>query len=100
MTPQIAIDQEKIEEFCRRYHVRKLSLFGSVLRPDFRPDSDVDVLVRFVTSAEITLSDLADMEAELSGLLNRKADLIEEASLKNPYRRHAILHSEKTIYAA
>jgi len=71
---QVLIDQEKIIEFCRKNHIRKLALFGSVLRSDFRPDSDVDVLVEFEPGHVPGLGFFA-MEAELSEILGRKVDL-------------------------
>jgi predicted nucleotidyltransferase len=72
--PRIDIPQEKIAEFCRRNHIRRLALFGSVLRDDFGPDSDVDVLVEFVPGTRVGLRFFA-MERELSEILGRKVDL-------------------------
>lgn len=70
----IVIGQEKIAEFCRRHHIRKLAFFGSVLRDDFRPDSDVDVLVEFEPGYVPGLG-FFTMEAELSEILGHKVDL-------------------------
>ena len=99
MTPQIAIDQEKIEEFCRRNHVRKLSLFGSVLRPDFRPDSDVDVLVEFESGKGVGFFGLGHMEGELSDLLGgRKVDLRTPGELSG-YFREEVVSSALVKYA-
>jgi len=70
----ITIPEERLTEFCRRHHIRRLALFGSVLRPDFGPDSDVDVLVEFDAEHTPGLAFFA-MEAELSDLLGRRVDL-------------------------
>ena len=77
-----------------------MSLFGSVVREDFRPDSDVDVLVSFAVGAGWSLFDLVTMREELVALLGRPVDLVEEAGLRNPYRRSAILKSKRVLYAA
>ncbi len=95
----IPIDKAKIAEFCRKYYVRKLALFGSILRDDFGPDSDVDVLIEFEPGAEIGLFELAEMEAELGTLFGRKVDIVEKAGLRNPFRRHAILKNLEVVYA-
>ena len=71
---KIDVPRERIAEFCRRHHIRRLALFGSVLRDDFRPDSDVDVLVEFEPGHVPGLA-FFDMEAELSAILGRKVDL-------------------------
>lgn len=98
MAAKIELDRKKIAEFCRRHHVRKLSLFGSVLRDDFGPDSDVDVLVEFEPGYVPGLSFLA-MEEELSELLGRKADLNTSGFL-SPYFRAQVLSEAEEQYAA
>jgi len=75
MTAKIQISRDLLDGFCRRRQIRKLSLFGSVLRDDFGPQSDVDVLVEFEPGATVGYFELADMEAELSELLGRKVDI-------------------------
>ncbi len=98
----VQIPESQIRDFCQRYHVRTLELFGSVLRDDFRAESDVDVLVEFEEDARPTLRDLLAMEQELSKIFGRKVDLGErEAVLEdpNPIRRQHILNSTKVIYA-
>ena len=76
MNARITIPKAEIEAFCRRNRVRRLALFGSVLREDFRPDSDVDVLVEFEPGARVGFFELYDMEQELSLLFGgRKVDL-------------------------
>lgn len=96
---QINTQPAKVAEFCQHYRIRELSLFGSVLRADFRPDSDVDVLVDFEPDAQHSLFDLVRMEEELSALLGRKVDLIEKSGLRNPFRRHEILRTRQVIFA-
>lgn len=76
-----------------------MALFGSVLRDDFRPDSDVDVLVDFVPEATWSLFDISRMRLELSSLLGREADLVQPGGLRNPFRRRAILSNREVIYA-
>jgi len=96
---QIAVDQEKIAEFCRKCHIRRLSLFGSVLRTDFRSDSDVDVLVEFDPEHVPGLFGIARMERELGDLLNkRKVDLRTPEDLSH-YFRHRVLNEAEVYYA-
>ncbi|MBI4492466.1 MAG: nucleotidyltransferase family protein [Chloroflexi bacterium] len=97
---QIGIPSEQIAEFCRRHHIRTLALFGSVLREDFRPDSDVDVLVEFEPDARLSLFDIVEMQDELAVLFGRPVDLVEKSALRNPFRRHEILRTHQVIYAA
>ncbi|MGA7614583.1 MAG: nucleotidyltransferase domain-containing protein [Thermoanaerobaculia bacterium] len=75
-------------------------MFGSVTRADFRPDSDIDILVTFATDARWSLWDFIDLKTELQSLLGHSVDLIEKRALKNPYRRRGILESARVIYAA
>ena len=96
---EISIPQEKIRDFCRRWQVVEFALFGSVLREDFRQDSDIDVLVTFSPDAHHSLFDLARMEEELGGIFGRKVDLVEKTAIRNPFRRHAILKSLEVVYA-
>lgn len=94
------VPPEKLAEFCRKHHVRKLSLFGSVLREDFRPDSDVDVLVEFEPGHVPGLFGLADMEAQLSALAGgRKVDVRTAAELSR-YFRDRVVKEAKVQYAA
>ena len=98
--PGIAIPQEQIVAFCRKWKVTELALFGSVLREDFRADSDVDVLVTFEEGASWSLWDLIAAQDELRELFGRDVDLVEKRNLVNPFRRHAILSSKQVVYAA
>jgi len=99
-TPHIQVPDRSLAEFCRRWSIREFSFFGSVLRDDFRPDSDVDVVVSFEGGAAWSLFDLVTMQRELAGILGRHVDLVEEDALRNPYRRAAILSSKQVVYAA
>jgi len=100
MSVAIAIDRVKIADFCRRWRVVELSLFGSVLRGDFSGDSDVDVLVSFSPQAPWSAFDLVEMREELEILFARPVDLVERAALRNPFRREAILRGREVVYAA
>jgi uncharacterized protein len=99
----LGVSEEQIAEFCRRWRIVELSLFGSVLRGDFRPDSDVDVLVVFASDAPHSLFGLAAMENELSRMFDRKVDLVEKRAIErseNYIRRRGILSNAKVVYAA
>lgn len=100
MNSGIEMPMEKIEGFCRKWKIDELSLFGSVLREDFRPDSDVDVLVSFKEGAGWDLYDLVDMIEELKTIFGRKVDLVEKEAIRNPFRRHSIMTTKKVLYAA
>jgi len=96
----ISIDREKLGALCRRHHIRRLSLFGSVLRPDFRPESDVDVLVEFEPGKVPGFLKLYEIEVELSELLGgRKIDLVTRQSL-NRRLRERVLAAARVEYAA
>jgi hypothetical protein len=97
VTPRIEILEEKIADFCRRHHIVSLALFGSVLRDDFGPNSDVDVLVEFEPD-HIPGWAFFDMQDELESLFGRKIDLVTKGALRNPFRRHEILRTQQVIY--
>lgn len=99
-SPRIDIPMDRIAEFCRKWKVKELSLFGSVLRDDFRPDSDVDVLVVLAEDAPWDLYDWVDMIEELKAIFGREVDLVDKTAISNPFRRHRILQSHQVIYAA
>jgi hypothetical protein len=92
------IPKKKIEEFCKNHGIRKLSFFGSFLRKDFGPDSDVDILVEFEPGQKVGFLKLAGMERELSEILNHKVDLRTPAELSR-YFRQEVLDSAKVQYA-
>jgi hypothetical protein len=94
------IPREPIEAFCRRWKVTEFSLFGSALRDDFGPQSDVDVLVRFEKDAGWSLFDLVDMQDELKAIFGREVHLVEAEGLHNPFRRAEILRTREVIYAS
>jgi predicted nucleotidyltransferase len=96
----IDIPMAGVREFCGRWKIVELSLFGSVLRDDFRADSDIDVLVTFAPDETWSLLDLIAMRDELSELFGRQVDLAEENCLRNPFRRREILGTKERIYAA
>jgi predicted nucleotidyltransferase len=96
---QIKIPQEEITAFCRQHHIRKLALFGSVLRGDFGPGSDLDILVEFEPQTRIGLLAFARIQRELSELWQRPVDLVTPEGLK-PLIKDTILNSAQVIYAA
>ena len=96
---RITIPREKLVDFCHRWKIAEFALFGSALREDFGPDSDVDVLVTFGEDADWDLFDWVNMIDELKEIFGREVDLVEKTALKNPFRRHYILNNQKVIYA-
>lgn len=99
----IEIPIDKIEDFCQRWKITEFAFFGSVLRDDFRPDSDIDVLVAFSPDARWTLFNHVDMQDELEVIFERKVDLVSKRGIersRNYIRRKAILSSAEVIYAA
>ena len=95
---RITVDREKISDFCRRHHIRKLALFGSVLREDFKPESDVDVIVEF-EEGHIPGLAFFSMERELSEILSRRVDLNTPQFL-SPYFRDQVLVEAEAQYVA
>ena len=104
MTPSgFAIPREALAEFAQRWKIAELALFGSALRGDLRPESDVDLLVTFEPGAGWSLLDQVRMQDELSALIGRKVDLVSRRGIersRNHIRRKAILDSAEVIYAA
>ncbi len=98
--PRVDFDRVKIAEFCRKWNVRELALFGSVLRDDFRPDSDVDVLIEFEPDAPWSYWEWPELMGELEAIFHRKVDLIPKGGLRNPFRRKEILTTRQVLYAA
>ena len=94
---RVSIPQAVIADFCQRHHIRKLSLFGSVLRDDFRPDSDIDVLVEFEPGDVPGLLRMAGLEIELGNILGRKVDLRTPAELSR-YFRQTVIDNAEPIY--
>ena len=102
MNSNLSIPTGRIEDFYRANGIARLELFGSALRPDFRPDSDVDLLVTFAPGRTPGLIRLVGMKFELAAMFGRRVDLITRSSVersRNPVRRAAILESAETVYA-
>ena len=100
---KIQLPEAEIERFCQRWKISELALFGSVLREDFRPDSDVDVLVTFSPHARWSLFDMVRMERDLEAILGRPVDLVERKAVEsseNYIRRKHILSSFVPVYVA
>jgi len=85
--------------FCVKWKIKELAVFGSVLRSDFRDDSDIDVLITFTADANWSLFDIARMREGLSALLGREVDIVQPNGLRNPFRRDEILATREVIYA-
>jgi predicted nucleotidyltransferase len=94
VTRNLELPMERIAEVCHRYPVRQLSVFGSVLRDDFTPESDVDMLVEFEPGARVSLFDLVEMELDLSDLLGRKVDLNTLQCLSRYFRDEVVAEAE------
>ncbi|MBW2042853.1 MAG: nucleotidyltransferase family protein [Deltaproteobacteria bacterium] len=102
MTATIEVPREAIAEFCKRWRIVEFSLFGSVLRDDFCPDSDIDVLIEFEKGDTHTLFDLVQMEDELQSIFRRKVDLLTKRAVetsRNYLRRKKILDTAEVTYA-
>ena len=100
-TPQISIPHDAIRAFCQGHHIVRFSLFGSVLREDFRPESDIDVLIEFAPGIRYGVSALVKMGDELEALFGRSVDIIDRQAIEqspNFIRRNAILNSELVVY--
>jgi uncharacterized protein len=100
---KIDIPRDRLEVFCRKHNIRRLSVFGSALREDFRPESDVDILVTFKEGARHSLFDLVTMQDELEAILGRAVDLVEREAVEqseNYIRRRHILANEEPVYVA
>jgi predicted nucleotidyltransferase len=98
--PKFELDDQSIQELAKRYRIIELSLFGSALRNDFSDRSDLDFLVVFSDDVDYSYFDLMEVKESLEKATNRRVDLIEKDSIKNPYRRKEILETAKVIYAA
>ena len=98
--PKTTIDITGLIDLAKTFKIVELHLFGSVLRDDFGPNSDIDILVRFTDDCHYSLFDLFDIQESFQSFLHRKVDLVEIDSLVNPYRRENILSHSRKIYAA
>ena len=100
---KLCVSKETIEKFCKKWKITEFALFGSVLREDFRPDSDVDVLVTFSPDSDWGVEHLLDMKEELEVLFGRAVDLVEKRLVeesRNYIRRKHILSHMEAVYAA
>ncbi len=98
---RLTISPKQLSEFCQRRQISELALFGSILREDFRPDSDIDILVTFMPNIKLSLLDLVDMQYELENLAHRSVDLITKKSVINStnwIRRKEILNTAQVLY--
>jgi len=94
------IPSDRLADFCRRWQVHRLSIFGSAVRDQLRSDSDIDVLVAFDERAVWSLFDIITMREELAALFGRAVDLVEEGAVRNPYLLASIDRTKQVLYAA
>jgi uncharacterized protein len=97
--PEIKVSPKTLEQFCKSYNIRRLALFGSILRDDFGPESDIDILVIFEPGAKVSFMTLGRMQRELSAIFKRKVDLVPQEGLK-PAIREAVIASSQEVYAS
>lgn len=100
MNVHVELDKDALAAFCRKWRVGELSIFGSALRDDFGPDSDLDFLVSFEPEARLDIDILLDMKEELEARFGRPVDVVEKEALRNPWRKYEILRTREVIYAA
>ena len=94
------LPRKKIAAFCKRWSIIEFSVFGSVLREDFRPDSDIGVLVSIDPKARIGLIEMAKIQIELENMFKHPVDLVEKERLRYPYRKNEILRTAELVYTA
>ncbi|MBE9129557.1 MULTISPECIES: nucleotidyltransferase family protein [unclassified Coleofasciculus] len=99
ISPKVEVSEDAIASFCTHWKITEFALFGSILRDDFRPDSDVDVLVSFAPDTKWSLWDIIKIKEELEILFGREVDLVQKDCLRNPFRRYEILSTKQVIYA-
>ena len=98
---KLSLPYEQIAEFCRKWSVSEFALFGSVLRDDFRPDSDVDVLLTWESGSRVSIFEYPEMKEELQAIFGRKVDLVSKRGIeqsRNPMRKKSILESARVVY--
>lgn len=100
MNANVQLDREALAAFCRKWRIRELSIFGSALRDDFGPESDLDFLASFEPGTPLDIDRLLDMKEELEARFGRPVDLVEKEALRNPWRKYEILRTREVIYAA
>ncbi len=99
MNAQLQLNSDTMEAFCRKWRIRELSLFGSALRDDFGPESDLDFLVSFEPEVRLDIDILLDMKEELEARFGRPVDVVDKEALRNPWRKYEILRTREVIYA-
>jgi uncharacterized protein len=99
MPAKISVDQQQLAAFCQKWNVAELALFGSVLRDDFRPDSDIDVLVTWLPGTRVSMLTIGEMAGDLEDILGRPVDLVPKSGLK-PFVRDEVLGTAEIVYAA
>jgi len=99
MNETITVPKDKVTDFCHRWKIVEFLLFGSILREDFRPESDVDILIAFADDAHWSLYDWMDMIEELKKIFGREVHLFSKKGLRNPFRRQKILATREVVYA-
>ena len=97
---RVGVSADALTDFARRHALRELAIFGSILRDDFRAESDVDVLFELQDETAMTLEKFIEMKDELEALFGRRVDLVQKRLVTNPYRRGEILSTRKVLYAA
>lgn len=100
VNPAVHLDQDAMADFCRKWRVRELSVFGSALREDFGPESDLDFLVSFEPDTPWSLLEIVTMKDELASMTGRSVDSVEREALRNPWRRKEILSTHEVVYAS
>ena len=96
---RINLPREELASLCQQYQIEELAVFGSAVREDFSPDSDVDFLVRFKEGARVSFEQYTNLERALIELTGRQVDLVCHEALANPFRRHNVLSTAETVYA-
>ena len=100
MKANVQLDRNALTDFCRKWRIRDLSIFGSALRDDFNLESDLDFLVSFEPGAPFDIDRLLDIKEELEARCGRPVDIVEKETLRNPWRRYEILKTREVIYAS
>ena len=98
--PRLPVTAEQLADFCRRHHVIEFALFGSVTREDYRPDSDIDVMLAYGPDAVRGIHEYLDIKEELAAMFGRDVDVMTKGPIANPYRRASIEKDLTVIYAA
>ena len=97
---EISVSKDRLSRLCKKWKVQELAVFGSILRPDFNEDSDIDLLITFDEEAPWSLFDFVEMQTDFEHTFGRAVDIVEKKALRNPFRRHSILSDHQVIYAA